>query len=104
MDDYTNYGMSARFKAAAMGIEFIPVRDHGGSSMELTNRGKMIKSPFSGKHTYLVPACYPDLGSYPCNRRGQVRQLPDFRRALHLPGNRHGIRPYHRHRRADNLQ
>ncbi len=62
MDDYTNYGMSARFKAAAMGIEFIPVRDHGGSSMELTNRGKMIKSPFSGKHTYLVPACYPDLG------------------------------------------
>jgi glutaconate CoA-transferase subunit A len=25
MDDYTNYGMSVRFKAAAMGIPFIPV-------------------------------------------------------------------------------
>ena len=38
MDDYTNYGMSARFKAGAMGLEF------------------------SGKNTYLVPACYPDVG------------------------------------------
>jgi glutaconate CoA-transferase subunit A len=51
-DDYTNYGMSARFKAAAMGLEFIPVRDHGGSDMERFNRGTMIKSPFSGKNTY----------------------------------------------------
>jgi len=62
LDDYTNYGMSARFKAAAMGLEFLPVRDHGGADMELVNRGKMIQSPFSGKNTYLVPACYPDVG------------------------------------------
>lgn len=62
LDDYTNYGMSARFKAAAMGLEFIPVRDHGGSDMEQLNRGIMIKSPFSDKNTYLVPACYPDVG------------------------------------------
>jgi len=60
-DDYTNYGMSARFKAAAMGLEFLPVKDHGGSDMARFNRGKMIKSPFSGKNTYLVPACYPDV-------------------------------------------
>jgi len=60
-DDYTNYGMSAKFKAAAMGLEFLPVRDHGGSDMERFNRGTMIKSPFSGKNTYLVPACYPDV-------------------------------------------
>ncbi len=62
LDDYTNYGMSARFKAAAMGIEFLPVRDHGGADMELVNRGVMVESPFSGKNCYLVPACYPDLG------------------------------------------
>jgi len=41
-DDYTNYGMSARFKAVAIGVPFLPVRDHGGSDMELVNRGKMI--------------------------------------------------------------
>ena len=62
IDDYTNYGMSARFKAAAMGLEFIPVRDHGGSDMEQVNRGTMVESPFTGKNTYLVPACYPDVG------------------------------------------
>ena len=62
LDDYTNYGMSARFKAAAMGIEFLPVRDHGGCDMEQVNRGIMVESPFTGKSTYLVPASYPDLG------------------------------------------
>ena len=62
LDDYTNYGMSARFKAAAMGLEFLPVRDHGGSDMEQVNRGIMCRSPFTGKNTYLVPACYPDVG------------------------------------------
>ncbi len=62
LDDYTNYGMSVRFKAGAMGLPFIPIRDHGGSDMELVNRGVMTKCPFSGRNTYLVPACYPDVG------------------------------------------
>jgi glutaconate CoA-transferase subunit A len=61
LDDYTNYGMSARFKAAAMGIPFVPTRDHGGSDMELVNRGKMVSCPFSEKNVYLVPACHPDV-------------------------------------------
>ncbi len=62
LDDYTNYGMSARFKAGSMGIPFIPTRDHGGSDMELLNRGQMIECPFSKENTYLVPACHPDVG------------------------------------------
>jgi len=62
LDDYTNYGMSARFKAAAMGIPFIPVRDHGGSDMELVNRGTMMECPYTGRNVYLVPACHPDVG------------------------------------------
>lgn len=62
LDDYTNYGMSVRFKAAAMGIPFIPTRDHGGSDMELVNRGRMIECPFTKEDVYLVPACHPDVG------------------------------------------
>lgn len=61
-DDYTNYGMSVRFKAGAMGIPFIPTRDHGGTDMELVNRGKLVECPFTGKNIYLVPACNPDVG------------------------------------------
>jgi glutaconate CoA-transferase subunit A len=62
MDDYTNYGMSVRFKAGAMGIPFIPVRDHGGSDMELVNRGAMMQCPFSGRNVDTLPACHPDVG------------------------------------------
>lgn len=61
LDDYTNYGMSARFKAGAMGVPFLPTRDHGGSDMELVNRGQMVKCPFTDENVYLVPACHPDL-------------------------------------------
>jgi glutaconate CoA-transferase subunit A len=62
VDDYTNYGMSVRFKAAAMGIPFIPIRDHGGSDMELVNKGTMMECPYTGRNVYLVPACHPDVG------------------------------------------
>lgn len=62
LDDYTNYGMAARFKAAAMGIPCLPTRDHGGTDMELVNRGTMVKCPFTGRNLNLVPACHPDVG------------------------------------------
>ncbi len=62
ISDYTNYGMSARFKAAAMGLSFIPVRDHGGSSMQYVNQGTPIRCPFTGDNVYLLPACNPDVG------------------------------------------
>ena len=61
VDDYTNYGASARFKAGAMGIPFLPVRDHGGSDMEKVNRGVMLKCPFTGRNVYVLPACHPDV-------------------------------------------
>ncbi len=61
VDDYTNFGMSIRFKAGAMGLPFIPIKDHGGSDMEIVNRGKLVECPFSGDSVYLLPACNPDL-------------------------------------------
>jgi glutaconate CoA-transferase subunit A len=76
LDDYTNYGMSVRFKAGAMGIPFIPTRDHGGSDMELVNRGAMMKCPFSGDNVYAVPACNPDVGivhTQACDMYGNAR-------------------------------
>lgn len=62
LDDYTNYGMSVRFKAGYMGIPFIPVRDHGGADFEVTNRGVMVTCPFTGRNVYILPACHPDVG------------------------------------------
>jgi len=62
LDDYTNYGMTARFKAAAMGVPFMPVMEEGGTSMETVNRGRMIECPFTGENVYLLPACHPTVG------------------------------------------
>ncbi len=61
LEEYTSCGMSARFKAGAMGVPFLPITDHGGSDMQLNNRGRMIVCPFTGENIYLVPACRPDL-------------------------------------------
>lgn len=60
VDEYTSCGMSARFKAGAMGVPFFPTADHG-SDIALNNRGKMTVCPFTGENIYLVPACRPDL-------------------------------------------
>lgn len=61
LDEYTTNGMSARFKAGAMGVPFLPIMDGGCRDMELTNSGKMTICPFTGENVYLVPACHPDL-------------------------------------------
>ncbi len=61
LEEYTSCGMSARFKAGAMGVPFLPITDHGGSDVQLNNRGKMTICPFTGENIYLVPACHPDL-------------------------------------------
>lgn len=62
LDEYTSHGMAARFKAAAAGIPFFPIRDHDGSDLAGINRGTIMKCPFSGDDIHLVPACRPDVG------------------------------------------
>lgn len=61
LDEYTDSGMSARFKAGTMGVPFLPTADHGGNDISLKNCGKMSVCPFTGENIYLVPACRPDL-------------------------------------------
>ena len=53
------------------------VRDHGGSDMELVNRGKMIECPFTGKNVYLLRLAIP-MWALSMHCRGYVRERPDF--------------------------
>lgn len=62
LDCYSTYGISARFKAGAMGIPFIPIREETGADKEFVNQGKMMSCPFTDENVYLVPACKPELG------------------------------------------
>lgn len=61
IEDWSNYNMSARFKAGAMGLPFIPTRGPLGSDIVKTSRTKVIECPFTGRPIALLPASNPDV-------------------------------------------
>jgi glutaconate CoA-transferase subunit A len=59
--EISNAGFQWRFKAAAMGLPFIPTRVMMGTDTFKYSSAKIVKDPFSGKPICLLPACYPDV-------------------------------------------
>ena len=62
IEDWTNFNMSARFKAGAMGVPFMPIRSGMGGDIEKCNRSQVITCPFTGRDILLLPASHPDVG------------------------------------------
>jgi glutaconate CoA-transferase, subunit A len=60
-EDWSNYNMSARFKAGAMGLPFIPSRGPLGGDIKDSNRTKIMDCPFTGRPIALLPACHPNV-------------------------------------------
>ena len=61
IEDWSNYNMSARFKAGAMGLPFIPTRGPLGGDIASSNRTKIIDCPFTGRPIALLPASNPNV-------------------------------------------
>lgn len=61
--EWSNYGLAARFKAAAMGVSFLPVRVALGTETYKYGAGKTIQCPFTGQTYMAVPALYPDVAA-----------------------------------------
>ncbi|MGD2142271.1 MAG: CoA-transferase [Candidatus Bathyarchaeota archaeon] len=59
--EISNAGFQWRFKAAAMGLPFIPTRAMLGSDTLRKSSAKVVEDPFTGKPLCLLPACYPDF-------------------------------------------
>jgi 3-oxoacid CoA-transferase subunit A/glutaconate CoA-transferase subunit A len=59
--EISNAGFQWRFKAAAMGLPFLPTRSMLGSDTLRMSSSKVVEDPFSGKPLCLLPACYPDF-------------------------------------------
>lgn len=59
--EWTNYSLSARLKAAAMGVPYIPTRNMLGTDTFKYSGGKIAECPFTGKRLMLQPALYPDV-------------------------------------------
>jgi hypothetical protein len=60
--DWSNGGITWRFKAAAMGVPFLPIRSMLGTDTFKHSAAKMVEDPFTGKPVCLVPALALDIG------------------------------------------
>lgn len=60
--DWSNAGITWRFKAAAMGVPFLPVRSMLGSDTLKYSAAKVVQCPFTGDPIALLPALILDVG------------------------------------------
>jgi len=59
--EWTNYALACRFRAAAMGVPFLPLRAMLGTDTLTHSAAKTITCPFTGRPLAAVPALYPDV-------------------------------------------
>ncbi len=60
--EWSNAAISWRFKAAAMGVSFIPVRSMLGTDTLKYSAAKVVEDPWTKKPVCLLPALYLDVG------------------------------------------
>jgi glutaconate CoA-transferase subunit A len=58
--EWSNYALAGRFKAAAMGVPFIPARSMLGTDTFVHSAARLIDCPFTGRRLVALPALYPD--------------------------------------------
>jgi glutaconate CoA-transferase subunit A len=59
--EWSNYALAVRFKAAAMGLPFLPSRTMLGTDTFRHSAAKAIECPFTGERLLALPALYPDV-------------------------------------------
>src|SRR3989338_597763 len=69
--EWTNATLAWRYKAAAMGLSFLPVRSMLGTETIKYSRAVEYKCPFTGQIYALVPACSPDVSIIHVQRSDQ---------------------------------
>src|SRR5439155_13541294 len=61
--EWTNYTLAVRFKAAAMGVPFLPARSLLGTDTFKFSAACEITCPFTGERLAALPALYPDVAA-----------------------------------------
>ncbi|HOL18068.1 MAG TPA: CoA-transferase [Bacillota bacterium] len=59
--EWTNAALAWRYKAAAMGLSFIPARSMMGTDTVKYSAAVEMECPFTGKKYLALPALYPDV-------------------------------------------
>jgi glutaconate CoA-transferase subunit A len=74
--EWSNYTLAVRFKAAAMGLPFLPARSLLGTDTFRRSAAKVIACPFTGARLAALPALYPDVAAihvHEADRYGNCR-------------------------------
>jgi glutaconate CoA-transferase subunit A len=88
--EWSNYTLAVRFKAAAMGLPFLPARSMLGTDTFRKSGACVIRCPFTGERLTALPALYPDVAVIHvheadrygnCRIRGTTVADPDLARA-----------------------
>ncbi len=62
LEEYTHFGMVARYAAGAARLPFMPLRGFAGSDLPAANpRIRGVRCPFTGEELAAVPALNPDV-------------------------------------------
>lgn len=61
--EWSNYALAVRFKAAAMGVPFLPARSMLGTDTFRHSAARAIRCPFTGERLLALPALYPDVAA-----------------------------------------
>src|SRR5262245_27179697 len=74
--EWSNYTLAVRFKAAAMGLPFLPARSLLGTDTYKHSAACEIACPFTGERLAAIPALYPDVAAihvHEADRYGNCR-------------------------------
>src|SRR5579885_1620672 len=74
--EWSNYTLAVRFKAAAMGLPFLPARSLLGTDTFRRSAAKVIECPFTGEKLVALPALSPDVSAihvHEADRYGNCR-------------------------------
>jgi glutaconate CoA-transferase subunit A len=74
--EWSNYTLAVRFKAAAMGLPFLPARSLLGTDTFRHSAACVVTCPFTGEKLAAIPALYPDVAAihvHEADRYGNCR-------------------------------
>ncbi len=74
--ELSNAAFQWRFKAAAMGLPWLPARVMMGTDTFKYSSSKVVEDPYTKKPICLIPACYPDFAFvhvHRCDRFGNAQ-------------------------------
>src|SRR5947209_13676835 len=74
--EWSNYALAVRFKAAAMGLPFLPARSMLGTDTFRHSAARAVPCPFTGETLAALPALYPDVAAihvHEADRYGNCR-------------------------------